>query len=441
MATELKRSLTLTQLTFYGVGTIVGAGIYSVLGAAAGVAGHGVWLSLLLAGLAALLTALSYAELISMYPRAGAEYQFLRRAFPRLTLLSFFAGFLIALNAAATSATVALAFGGYLRVFLEIPAALTAFVLLGACTVVNIAGIRESTWVSMALICVEVAGLLLLIGAGFWHTDVIAAVHWPDLADGAGAAGIFAGAALIFFIYIGFEDVANLAEETHEPRRDVPRALLISVMLTTVIYLLVAWVVLALATPATLAASESPLTAAAATITPALGWTLAITALFATASTALISLISISRLLFGMARDGALPGVLARLTPERRTPWVAALALFAAACALLPLGEVKVIASISALGVLSVFVGVQGALIMLRFTQPETPRGFRVPFAIGRMPVLPLLGIAMALALLTQFEAKVYAVGALAVGVGLVLRALAQREGRSAKPDEEESRD
>jgi APA family basic amino acid/polyamine antiporter len=293
----------------------------------------------------------------------------------------------------------------------------------------------------MALICVEVAGLLLLIGAGFWHTDVMAAVHWPDLAEGAGAAGIFAGTALIFFIYIGFEDVANLAEETHEPRRAVPRALLISVVLTTVIYLLVAWVALALVSPATLAASESPLTAAAATVTPALGWTLAITALFATASTALISLISISRLLFGMARDGALPQVLARLTPERRTPWVAALALFATACALLPLGEVKVIASISALGILSVFVGVQGALVMLRFTQPDAPRGFRVPLAIGRLPVLPLLGIAMALALITQFEAKVYAVGALAVGVGLVLRILAQREGRSAEPDETESRD
>ncbi|MCC2639027.1 MAG: amino acid permease [Moraxellaceae bacterium] len=431
MTTELKRSLGLTQLTFYGVGTIVGAGIYSVLGAAAGMAGEGMWISLLLAGLAAFLTALSYAELISMYPQAGAEYHFLKRAFPRLTLLSFFAGFLIALNAAATSATVALAFGGYLRVFLEIPAALTAFVLLAICTVVNIAGIRESTWTSMALICVEVAGLLLLIGAGFWHADVLAAVHWPASLETGNVAGIFAGTALIFFIYIGFEDVANLAEETHEPRRAVPRALLISVALTTVIYLLVAWVALALISPAQLAASESPLTAAASTIAPGLGWTLAITAMFATASTALISLISISRLLFGMARDGALPGVLSRLTPERRTPWVAALALFATACALLPLGEVKVIASISALGILSVFVAVQGALVMLRFTQPEVPRGFRVPFSIGRLPLPPLLGIVMALALITQFEAKVYAVGAFAVLVGIVLRELAKREARA----------
>lgn len=430
MATELRRSLSLTQLTFYGVGTIVGAGIYSVLGAAAGVAGEGVWVSLLLAGTAAFLTALSYAELVSLYPQAGAEYHFLKRAFPRLPLLSYFAGFLIALNAAATSATVSLAFGGYLRVFLDIPAALTAFLLLALCTGVNIAGIRESTWASLALICVEVAGLLLLIGAGFFHKDVMATVHWPDFGEAGVGSGIFMASALIFFIYIGFEDVANLAEESHEPRRDVPRALLISVVLTTGIYLLVAWVALALATPATLAGSESPLTAAASTIAPGLGKVLAVAALFATASTALISLISISRLLFGMARDGALPSWLSRLTPERRTPWVAALALFAAACALLPLGEVRVIASVSALGILCVFVGIQAALVTLRFTRPDAPRGFRVPLAIGRLPLLPVLGMALALALLTRFEARVYAVGGVAVLVGLGLYLLARAERR-----------
>jgi APA family basic amino acid/polyamine antiporter len=422
MTTGLKRSLSLTELGFYGVGTIVGAGIYSVLGAAAGVAGPGVWISLLLAGVAAMITALSYAELISLYPQAGAEYHFLKRALPKWPLLPFFAGLLIALNAAATSATVALAFGGYLRVFLDIPMAVTAFVLLSLCTLVNIAGIRESTWASIALICVEVSGLLLLIVAGFMHTDVLAAVQLPAAGD---AGAIIAATALIFFIYVGFEDVANLAEEAHEPRRDVPRALLISVVITTLIYLLVALVALALAPPEVLAKSESPLTTAADAVAPWIGKTLAVTALFATASTALIALISISRLLYGMARDGALPALLARLTPARRTPWVAALALYAGACALLPLGEVRVVASVSALGVLSVFVGVQAALITLRFTKPELPRKFRVPGNIGRLPLLPVLGIIMTLGLLTQFEARVYLVGGIAVAIGLLLHKLA----------------
>ncbi|MFZ5560210.1 MAG: APC family permease [Pseudomonadota bacterium] len=424
MATELRRSLGPIQLVFYGVGTIVGAGIYSVLGAAAGLAGPGVWVSLVLAGLAAFITALSYAELIALYPQAGAEYHFLKRAFPQQPFPRFFAGYLVAINAAATSATVALAFGGYLRVFLEIPAALTAFVLLSLCTLVNIAGIRESTWASIALICVEVAGLLLLVAAGFWHTDVMAAVALPAAADGS---AIFAATALIFFIFIGFEDVANLAEEAKDAQRDVPRALLLSVGITTAIYLLVAWVALALAPPPLLAQSESPLTTAASGLAPWIGKTLAVTALFATASTALIALISISRLLFGMARDGALPAVLARLTPRRRTPWVAALALYGAACALLPLGEVRVVASVSALGVLTVFAGIQVALITLRFTRPELPRKFRVPGAVGRLPLLPVLGIIATLALLTQFEPRVYLVGGIAVAIGLLLHKLAGR--------------
>jgi APA family basic amino acid/polyamine antiporter len=200
-----------------------------------------------------------------------------------------------------------------------------------------------------------------------------------------------------------------------------------SVGITTVIYLLVAWVALALVSPQVLAQSESPLTAAGGGISPWLGRALAVSALFATASTALISLISISRLLYGMARDGALPPVLARLTPQRRTPWVAALALFGAACALLPLGEVKVVASISALGILTVFVGIQAALITLRFTRPELPRKFMVPGRIGRLPVLPVLGMAMAAALITQFEPRVYLVGGIAVAVGLLLHWLAGR--------------
>lgn len=427
MATPLKSTLSLTELTFYGVGTIVGAGIYSVLGAAAGETGAGVWVSLLLAGIAAFITGLSYAELISLFPRAGAEYHFLTAAFPRWPLLPFLAGYLIALNSAATSATVALAFGGYFRVFLDLPLQFTAFLLLVACTLVNIAGIRQSTWVGIALICIEVGGLLLLTAAGFADGGVMATVRLPSFGE---LGGLFAGTALVFFIYIGFEDVANLAEEARTPGRDVAWALLLSIVITSIIYLLVTWVVLARVPPALLARSDSPLTLAGNTLSPWLGDVLAISALFSTASTALISLISISRMLFGMAREGALPAVLATVGAHRQTPWVAALALFAAACALLPLGDVKVVASLASLGVLTVFVGVQLALIRLRFTHPELPRRFRVPGTVGRLPLLPLLGSVIALALITQFEAEVYEVALLALLLGLLLRWLTRGPAR-----------
>lgn len=427
MATELRRSLGLFQLTVLGIGTIVGAGIYSVLGAAAGLAGEGVWVSLLLAGLAALLTGLSYAELISLFPRAGAEYHFLRAAFPRLPALSFLAGFLMVLNAAATSATVALAFGGYCRVFVALPEWLPALALLLACTGLNLRGLRQASWVGTGIVAVEVGGLVLLVAAGVVHADVASAVHWPPV---AAAPAVFLASSLIFFIYIGFEEVANLAEEARTPHRDVARAILLSIVFTTLLYLLVTWVVLALVPPATLAASDSPLTTAASAVAPGLGPVLAISALFSTASTALISLLSISRLLFGMAREGALPSWLGRLSTRRQVPWAASLALLAGSVALLPLGDVAVVASLASLGVLCVFAAVQLAVIRLRFSRPELARGFRVAGALGRLPLLPVLGLLLTLALLTQFEAKVYAVAALALLLGLALHALARRERR-----------
>jgi APA family basic amino acid/polyamine antiporter len=424
MSGGLSRSLNLTQLIFYGVGTIVGAGIYTILGEAAGVAGRAAWVSLVLAGLVAMVTALSYAELIAAFPKAGAEYQFLKAAFPKWRVLAFLAGYLIALNCAATSATVSLAFAGYLAVFWSIPAGLTAFVLLAICTALNVAGLKQSTWVSIALICVEVGGLVLLVGSGFVNADVLSTVKLPGADD---LPGLLATTALIFFVFIGFEDVANLAEEAKQPARDVPRALLVSVSLVSVIYLLVTWVALAVSEPAALAQSRSPLTEAGRRLGPWLGSTLAVTALFATASTALISLVSISRMLFGMARDGDMPPALASTVSRRKTPWVAALVLMGAACALLPLGQVKTIASISALGILLVFIGVQSALIALRLKQPELERPFRLRGSIGAVPVLPVLGIACCAALVTQFEPIVYLVAGGALVPALIGYALMRR--------------
>ena len=418
MTQALTRSLSLTQLIFYGVGTIVGAGIYTIIGSAAGIAGTALWVSMLFAGTAAFLTALSYAELISMLPKAGAEYQFLKAAFPKFPLFSFLAGYLIALNAAATSATVSLAFAGYLKVFLDVPAPLTALALLTLCTALNIAGIRQSTWVSIGMIVIEVGGLVLLIVMGLFKGDAGAAIMLPSFGD---VPGIFAATALVFFVYIGFEDVANLSEEANNPRSDIPRALLWSVGITTLIYMLVVWAVFAVMDPSKLAQSDSPLTTAGRAVAPWLGQTLAVTAMFATASTALISLVSISRLLFGMARDGEMPSALAKTLARRKTPWVAALALYAFACILLPLGEVKTIASISALGILTVFIGVHAAVLVLRFNAPEHERPFRVPLAFGRLPLLPPLGIAISLALITQFEPVVYVVTAAAVAFGIAV--------------------
>ena len=398
---------------------MVGAGIYSVIGAAGGEAGNYLWISFILSAVAALITVFSYAELSSFLTKAGAEYQFLKAAFPRIRLFAFMAGFLIALNATATSATVALAFAGYLNVFVEVPIIAAAFLLLVLCTILNIIGIKQATWVGITLIVVEVAGLLLIIYGGFTSGDTSRAfASTPGMGD---VAGIFTATALIFFIYVGFEDVANLSEEVKEPKRNVPRALLISVIITSIIYVLVAIAVISLVDPKTLASSKSPLTQALGNISPWMGDCLAVAALFATASTALISLISISRLLYGMAREGDMPSILSKILPKRKTPYVAGLALFGAACLLLPLGDVKITAGVSSFGVISVFIAVQAAVIALRYKRPTAKRSFNVPISIGKFPVLPAVGILISLALLTRFEQIVYIIGFGTMAAGVII--------------------
>jgi APA family basic amino acid/polyamine antiporter len=408
MPAGLKRTLSFTELAFYGVGIIVGAGIYAVIGAAAAEAKEALWLSFLIAAFVALITAASYAELASMFPSAGAEYQFLRKAFPKVRALAFLAGSLLSINTAATVATVSLAFGGYLAVYVAAPVIVAAFGLVVATTALNVAGIREATWASIALIVIEVGALVLFAGAaagGEKHGAALATL--PEAGEWA---GVFSGAALIFFAYIGFEDIANLSEEAKKPRRNVPRALFFSVIATGILYLAVALGALAVVTPDQLAASQSPLHDAAGKIAPWLGQVLAVAALFATASTALISLIGSSRMLYGMARGGDMPRALGKTLSKRRTPWIAALVMAAVSCVLLPLGEVKIAASVSSITILLIFIGVQAALIGLRFTAPRQRRTFRVPLEIAKVPVIPALGILCCVGLLTQFEALAYAV-------------------------------
>lgn len=414
---ELARSLTLPQLVLVGVGTVVGAGIYSVVGAAVALAGRATWLSMLLAGVVACLTALSYAELVSTRHRAGAEYQFMRAAFPGHPQLAYLAGFLVVFNCVATAAAVALAFAGYLGRFVEAPEIPVALALLAACTLLNVLGIRQAAWGGIALIVVELGGLLLVIFLGLGRGDPVSALSWVMPAD---TGAVFAGAALLFFAYIGFEEVTNLAEETRKPARDMPRALLVSVLVTSVLYVALVWSLLSVLQPRELASSNAPLADAAGRIAPWSGPVVAVAALFATASTALLSLVSVSRLLFAMAREGALPAVLAKTTRARKTPWPAALFLFGASCAFLPLGKVEIIASVAALGVLLAFSGVHASLIALRLRPRGPAAGFRIPFSIRGVPVAAVLGLVANLLLMTQFAARVYVVVVLTLAVGLM---------------------
>lgn len=394
------------MLTFYGVGMILGAGIYSIIGKAAGIAGENLWQGFVLAAVAAFFTALSYAELATMYPKAGAEYFYLKNAFPNKRRIATTVGVMMFFAGSATAATVATAFADYLDHFIAVPIVSIAAGLLFFFTVINIVGIRESAWFNVVFTLIEMGGLVLFIVIGARSPSFGAALTTlPTFAT-------VSSAALIIFAYFGFENIVNLSEETQHPERTVPRAILLSLALSTILYLLVSIAAVALLAPEQLATSEAPLVDAAVMRSPTIAAVLGAVALFSTANTALIALITASRILFGVANDGVLPSVLARTFPRRKTPWVAACAALCVALLLLPLGAVEIIASVSSLATMSAFIAVNTALIALRLRDPDRPRPFRVPLTIGRIPLFPIAGAAIAAIFLLQFPAKVYGVGA-----------------------------
>lgn len=410
----LKPVLGPVQLVFYSVGVIVGAGVYSVIGSAAGLAHQSLWLSFVVGAGVAMLTAFSYAEMATSFPVAGAEYVYIRKAWPRADWLAFGVGSVILIGGAATATTVALAFGGYLRVFVDVPAIAAALGLLTLCTALNIWGMREASWLNIAFTSIEVAGLLMVVAAG-----LLSEVQLPPTPTGAEPA-VMAAAALLFFVYLGFEEIANLAEEVRNPARDIPMALFVSMGATTALYVMVAVALVSISPSAELAASEAPLATAIKNVWPQAGSLLSGIALFATANTVLITLIATSRLAFSMGRDGEIAAVFATVLRARQTPWVAAILTFAMAAALLPAGSVKVLAEVSSFAALLAFLSVNVVLIVLRYRMPNHPRPFRVPLAIGRLPVLPLAAIVSIAVLLVHFEWQIYAAGSVALALSAV---------------------
>ncbi len=383
---ELKKSLGLAGLTFYGTGLILGAGIYSIIGKAAGIAGDALWMTFLLAGAIALLTGLSFAELSTMYPKAGAEYTYFRKAFPKHEWVSRFAGSVLIVGGMGTAATVATAFAGYFKGFYDAPPMLVAACLLAVATAVSIVGIAQSSWVNIIMTLIEAAGLIFVVWLGFTRGTA------PGPAAFTPGPGIFMSAGLVFFAYLGFEQIANVAEEAKDPARDLPRALFLSLGISTLLYILVSLAAVALLSPEKLAESQQPLADAVAAkdrrFAPVLGGI----ALFATANTCLISIIGTSRMVLGMARQKDMPKFLAVVSGKGQTPWAASLLCMVGAALILPLRDTAAIGGLASLGALLAFAGVNVALIRLRKTEPNQERPFRVPLDVRGVPVLPVIG-------------------------------------------------
>lgn len=412
---ELRRSLGLMETTAGGVGLILGAGIYALVGEAAGTTGDALWMSFGLAAVIAALTGLSYAELASAYPKAGADYEYSRQAMGRR--VASVVGWAIVAGNVVAAAAVALGFGGYFGEFAPISTTLGAMVALAVAGGIAAYGIRESMWMSIALTAVEVGGLLFIIAIGVPHVGEV-----PLFETKSGAAGVLSGAALVIFAYIGFEQVATLAEETREPSRTVPRAVLLSIAVSTVIYMGVAVAAVSVVGWERLSEADAPLTVVASdAIGNGASDLISVIALFSTFNTMLLMVVAASRLVYGMATAGSLPSTLGVVHGRFRTPAVAILLCTVGAIGVATFGDIGLAAQVANFAIAVGFAAVNTSLIVLRFRQPDTPRPFRLPLTVARVPVLPVLALGGVAVMIGSLDGEAVLLGLAFVAVGAVL--------------------
>ena len=425
---DLKQHMGLFQLTMYGIGLILGAGIYVLIGQAAGLAGGAVWISFVLAAIVAVIAGLSYAELTSIFPKAAAEYTFIKNSF-KSNFLGFIIGWLTAITSIITAAVVALGFGGYLAEFIDLPIVVSAILLLGVLSIINFLGIRESSWTNIVMTLVEAAGLIIIIYIGFTYATP---EHVNYFESPTGLSGIVIAFVLIFFAFVGFEDMANVAEEVKKPSRTIPKAILLTISITGVIYVLVSLAAVRVLSWQDLSASVAPLAAVAERALGTEGHALLSSiALFATTNTVLIILIAGSRILYGMASDRSLPSLLGKIHLKTKTPWIAVIGIMLASMAFAFVGDIVLVANISVFAIVITFAMVNLAVIVLRYTEPAIARPFRVPLNIRNFPILPLFGLGFSVYMGFQFELPVLAAGGVIIGAGILFYTIYTRQKKN----------
>jgi basic amino acid/polyamine antiporter, APA family len=392
---KLERSLGLFQVTVMGVGIILGAGIYALIGVAASNAGNATWLSFFISAVIAIFTGLSYAELSSMFKGDSAEYHYLATAFNKK--FAFVIGASILAAGFVSSAAVALGFGGYFGQLVGMPIVWGAILLIVLMTVINFIGIKESSWFNTVSTSIEFLGLLVIIVLGITKFGSVNYFEMP-----AGLTGVFSSAALVFFAYLGFEGIVKLREETINPEKTIPKALVYSILITSVVYVLVAISAVSIVGWEALAASDAPLaTAAAAVLGSPAFIVLAIIALFSTANTVLIMLVTNSRMIYGMAKEmKSLPKILSKVHKKTRTPYVAILVFMLLCIAFTLIGDLELVANLTNLFVFITFASVNLALIVLRYKEPKMKRPFKCPLNVGKFSIIALVGFLTSLFML-----------------------------------------
>ena len=417
----LARRVGLFLLISYGVGDIVGSGIYGTIGVAAGRMGNAVWLAFVASMVAALLTGLTYASISSRYPRAAGAAYVAQRAFHR-PFLSYLIGLAILASGLTSIGTASNVFAENLgRLLGGIPPRLIILAFLAALALINFRGISESMTANLVCTLIEVGGLLfvIVVGARFWGSvDYFETPSRTVTGSGLSAPLLLSGAVLTFYSFVGFEDMINVAEEVRNPERTMPLALVVAVSIATLLYLAVSVTAVSVVHYQELANPDlgAPLAQITKRAAPWLSpWVYAAITLFAVSNTALLNYVMGSRLAYGMARQGLLPRPLGRVHTSRLTPHVAIGVLFMAALALAYIGNIRTLARATSVLLLGVFAVMNLALVVLKL-RPDEPRGrFEIP-----LPV-PLAGIAVCCLLLAHAKrGELFIAGGLLAGIVLL---------------------
>lgn len=375
----LIQHMGLWTLVLYGVGDMLGAGIYALIGKAAGMLGSAIWIAFAVSMVAAVLTALSYASLGSRYPRAAGAAYVTHRAFGR-PFLSYLIGLAVMASGLTSMGTQSRAFSEYFSALVPgvpLPVLVIGFILV--LTLVNFWGIKEATWLNIVCTTVEATGLLIVIVLGLRYWGGVSLLQVPPVGSLPGVLAptlVLQGAVLTFYSFVGFEDMINVVEEVKDPQRTFPRAIIYAMIAVTVIYLAVSISAVSVLPWQELAASKQPLVDVVRRAAPGFPpLVFSLIALFAITNTALLNYIMGSRLAYGMARQGLLPRFLGTVHPTRRTPHLAILCLMGLVL-VLGLGfDIRGLAKATSVLLMAVFALINAALLVLQRRKSE-PKGF-----------------------------------------------------------------
>lgn len=396
-AARLSRTLGLGLLVLYGLGITVGAGIYVLVGAAAGRAGEHAPLAFVIAAVVMGFSAASFAELACRMPVSAGEAAYVKAGF-RSSAMGLIVGLLVIAAAIVAAAAITTGAVGYIRTFVDWPPWLLVALVLAVMGAIAALGMFESAAVAAAMTLVEVGGLLLVVGSGL--------IAKPDLLSGFSVSlsafthasewsGVIGASLIAFFAFIGFEGMVNLAEEVRDPERNIPKAILITLVAATLLYILVLLVAQSAVSHAELAASQAPLALVFARVTTAPPGIVAAIAIVATLNGIIAQIVLAARVIYGLSGQGSLPEVLGVVHERTRTPLLATALATVVAIVLAVLLPIDRLADTTSRIMLTIFALVNAALIALKYRGEPVPAGsFSAPIAV------PVLGCVTCLLLL-----------------------------------------